>query len=164
MKKRHVAVAVAAMSAFALAPTSVLADQPPARRFLTVLNAAEEVPLCAPATNAARGLATFTVTDEAAGTVAYTVIANNLPGDITAAHIHLGARGVAGDVVQGLALTPGAENGVVGRGTFTNPTLVAAIRANPDNYYVNVHTGPLGVGCPAGVIRGQLDSHGPFNR
>ena len=104
-------------------------------------------------------MAEFHVSDAAAGTVDYTVVANNLPGDITAAHIHVAPTGVAGAIVQPLALEPGAENGVIGRGTFTNAALVAAIQAAPDNYYVNVHTNI----CPSGVIRGQLGDHGPLN-
>jgi hypothetical protein len=149
-------VTVAALLAGASVATSA---PPPARTFVAVMTSGQEVPHCDPATNAARGVAVFHVTDAAAGTVEYRVIANNLPGDLTAAHIHLAPRGVAGPIVQPLALTPGAENGVVGEGTFTNPTLVAAIQSSPDSYYVNVHTGV----CPSGVIRGQLGDHGPLN-
>ena len=105
-----------------------------------------------PATNAARGVATFHVIDAAAGVVRYKVVANNLPGDVIAAHIHIAPVGVPGDIVQPLPLTPGAENGVVGTGTFTNPTLLAAMQATPENYYVNVHS----TVCQPGVIRGQL--------
>jgi hypothetical protein len=108
-------------------------------------------------------LALFHVVNQATGEVEYQLIANNLPGDIVAAHIHVAPVGVAGPVLQPLALTPGAENGVIGRGSFTNPTLLAAIQATPANYYVNVHTAPAGVGCPSGVIRGQLDDRGPLN-
>jgi hypothetical protein len=142
--------------------TVALADQPSATTFVFVLSAAEEVPACVPATNAARGVATFHVTDAATGTVEYKVVANNLPGTVTAAHIHIGPPGVAvpGNIVQALeAVVPGPDNGVVGRGTFTNPTLVAQMLANPHNYYVNVHSNI----CPSGVIRGQLDDHGPLN-
>ena len=157
------AVVVAAGLALLTSPALAVADQPAAGTFLAVLSAEEEVPLCATATNAARGQALFHVVDEATGEVGYKLVANNLPGDIVAAHIHLAPLGVAGPVVQALALTPGAENGVIGRGSFTNPALVAAIRANPELYYVNVHTAPPGVGCPSGVIRGQLDDRGPLN-
>jgi hypothetical protein len=59
--------------------------------------------------------------------------------------------------------TPGEENGVVAEGSFSNPALVSAIRANPDGYYVNVHTGAP-TGCPPGVIRGQLGDRGPSNQ
>ena len=157
------AVAVAAGLVLLTSPAVAGADQPAARTFLAVLSAEEEVPLCATATNAARGQALFHVIDEATGEVRYKLVANNLPGDIVAAHIHLAPSGVAGPVVQPLALTAGAENGVIGQGSFTNPALLAAIRANPELYYVNVHTAPLGVGCPPGVIRGQLDDRGPLN-
>jgi hypothetical protein len=133
--------------------------QPPAKTFVAVLTAAQEVPPCAPATNAARGSFVARVTDEATGTVEWRLVANNLPGDVVAAHIHIAPKGVAGPVVQPTPPTPGAENGVIGTGTFSNPALVAALRANPDGYYVNVHTNV----CPDGAIRGQLGDHGPGN-
>ena len=161
MKRLYVALGVAAGAVLGLSPV-VSADQPPARTFVAVLSAAEEVPNCAAATHAARGVAVFHVVDEATGTVEYRLVANNLPGDIIAAHIHHQVAGVAGPVVQPLPPTPGAENGVIATGTFSNPALVAAIQAHPDEYYVNVHTGAP-EGCPMGVIRGQLDDRGPLN-
>ncbi len=54
-------------------------------------------------------------------------------------------------MLQPLTLT-GAEVGIVAEGTFTNPQLLAAILANPQLYYVNLHS----TTCPGGVIRGQL--------
>jgi hypothetical protein len=163
MNKLGAALGVVAASALAAAPIA-LAEKPPAKTFVVVLNAAEEVPPCEFATNASRGVAVLHVRDEASGTVEFKIVANNMPGDLLAAHIHIGPRGVAGPVVQALPPTPGAENGVIATGTFSNPALVTAIRANPENYYINVHTGPAGTGCPAGVIRGQLDDHGPANQ
>jgi Cu/Zn superoxide dismutase len=136
-----------------------LGAQPPTKTFVAVLKSDEEVPHCAAATNAASGTFVAHVVDEATGTVEWKLVANNLPGNIVAAHIHVAPKGVPGPVVQATPPTPGEENGVVGTGTFSNPGLVAAIRANPDNYYVNVHTD----GCPPGVIRGQLGDHAPSN-
>jgi hypothetical protein len=150
---------------FAVGPMALIATafafaaQPPADTFRAVLSAEEEVPLCAAATNGARGNFVAHVVDEATGTVEWKLVANNLPGDIIAAHIHIAPKGVAGPVVQPLPPTPGEENGVVGTGTFTNAALVAALRANPGNYYVNVHS----TVCPPGVIRGQFGDHGPNN-
>jgi hypothetical protein len=40
----------------------------------------------------------------------------------------------------------------VAEGTTTNPTIAAAILADPESYYGNVHT----TSCPTGTIRGQL--------
>jgi CHRD domain len=134
-----------------------LADAPAPTTFVAVLSADNEVPHCAAADNSARGVAIFHVIDQSAGTVEYKVVANNLPGDITAAHIHLAPAGVAGPVVQPLPPMPGAENGVIAEGTFTNPTLLAALQTNPQAYYVNVHS----TVCPSGVIRGQLGLQGP---
>jgi hypothetical protein len=141
------------------AATVALADPSAPTTFVAVLTAEDEVPLCAPAGNDARGVAVFHVLDEATGLVSYRLVANNIPGNTTAAHIHVAPKGTAGPVLQPLAFTPGGEQGVIGEGTFTNPVLLAAIRANPQNYYVNVHS----TVCGAGVIRGQLDEHGPAN-
>ena len=140
-----------------VAATVAFGAKPPAKSFVAVLTSGEEVPGCATATNASRGTFVAMVTDQTTGTVEWMLIANNLPGDIVAAHIHLAPKGVAGPVVQPLPTTPGAENGVIGTGTFSNPALVAAMQANPGAYYVNVHTNV----CPPGVIRGQLGDRGP---
>jgi hypothetical protein len=142
---------------FAAMGIAAAADSPAPSTFIAVLSADEEVPHCAAATNASRGVAIFQVTDEATGTVEWKLVANNLPGTPLAAHIHIAPKGTAGPVLQPLPPTPGEENGVIGQGSFTNPALLAAIRATPSNYYVNVHSNV----CPAGVIRGQLGDHGP---
>ena len=149
------AVALVAFTA-AMAPSAALAGRPP-KTFVAVLSAGEEVPPCPAAGNSSRGTAVFHVRDRAAGTVEYKLVANNIPGTTTQAHIHIAPRGVAGPIVQPLPFRPGEENGVIGRGTFTNPALVAALQANPRAYYVNVHS----TECPPGAIRGQLGEHGP---
>ena len=64
-------------------------------------------------------------------------------------HIHIGAEGIAGPVVQGLtAPTDGHSSGCV-----VNDALADALAADPGNYYVNVHNAEY----PAGAVRGQLD-------
>jgi hypothetical protein len=147
-----------------LAATAIAgAAEPAATTFVAVLTPEAEVPACTTATNAAGGVAVFHVVDEATGTVSYRIVTHNLPGTTFAAHIHVAPAGVAGPIVQPTPITPGADNGVIGEGTFSDPALLAAIRADPQNYYVNVHTSPPGVGCPSGAARGQLDEQGPSN-
>jgi hypothetical protein len=142
---------------FAAMGIAATADSPAPTTFVVVLNAEEEVPHCAAATNASRGHAIFHVTDEATSTVEWKLVANNLPGTPVAAHIHLAPKGKAGMVVQPLPPSPGEENGVIGTGTFSNPVVLAGLRAHPSSYYVNVHS----TVCPSGVIRGQFGDHGP---
>lgn len=157
MKKLFSAFAITAAALFVVAVAT--ASQPPATTFVAVLTPDEEVPPCTAATKAAGGMFVAQVTDEATGTVEWRLVANNLPGNIVAAHIHEAPKGTAGPVRQATPPTAGEENGVIGTGTFSNPTLLAAMRANPDNYYVNVHTDV----CPAGAARGQLGDAGPGN-
>ncbi len=67
----------------------------------------------------------------------------------TAAHIHVGAAGVAGGVVVPLsAPSSGEATGC----RSADPALIKAIRQNPGNYYVNVHNAAF----PPGALRGQL--------
>src|SRR5437868_3350259 len=68
---------------------------------------------------------------------------------IVAAHIHKGGRGVAGPVVVpfGKIFKP--------KGCATSTAaIVAAIKAHPSAYYVNVHNARY----PGGALRGQLRS------
>ena len=67
----------------------------------------------------------------------------------TAAHIHIGLAGIAGDVVVGLtAPTDGDSEGC----ETVSRSLADAIRKSPASYYVNVHNAIY----PAGALRGQL--------
>jgi hypothetical protein len=154
---RRLSVVLAGIAVSMLVVTVAIAAPAP-KTFVAVLNAADEVPQCAAAGNDARGVAIFHVVDQAAGTVRYKLIANNVPGTTVAAHIHIAPEGVAGPIVQGLFAGASTDNGVLAEGTFTNPTLVAALQANPQAYYVNVHSAPA---CGPGAIRGQLGTQGP---
>jgi hypothetical protein len=80
----------------------------------------------------------------------------------TAAHIHRGGPGVPGPIVVGLrvpvdSFASGCIKAQLSQ-TPENADMVltceelAAISANPDEYYANVHNGPF----PNGAVRGQL--------
>ena len=155
MRKVSPVLAVAAAALVVVAGVRAAAPEP--KTFVAVLSAEDEVPLCAEAGNSSRGVAVFHVLNEETGLVSYRLVANNLPGDTAAAHIHIAPPGVPGGIVQELAFPAGAESGVIGTGTFTNKTLLDAMQADPDAYYVNVHT----TVCQPGVIRGQIGEHGP---
>ena len=95
----------------------------------------------------------FVSVNEASGRITYHVVAFNLPGTITAAHIHGPINPLTGNgpVAVGLELT-GANSGVVASGTATDPADAKLIADNPENFYFNVHTSE----CSGGALRGSL--------
>lgn len=74
-----------------------------------------------------------------------------------AAHIHEGEAGVAGDIVVTLEASVEIDGTGIGLATGcvrNQPKpLLRAIKNNPDQYYVNVHTSDF----PGGAVRGQLE-------
>jgi CHRD domain len=121
------------------------------RPFSTTLTGAAEVP--GPGDPDASGTAFITL-NQGQGEVCFDLSWAGIDGTVTAAHIHIGSAVEAGDVVVGLftdvALsgTESASGCVAG----VSEELIKAIRQNPENYYVNVHSDVF----PAGAIRGQL--------
>ena len=75
---------------------------------------------------------------------------SNITLPATGAHIHRGTATEAGPIVVGLIPpdTTGRSSGCVSAA----PELIEAILSNPEQYYVNVHTGDY----PGGAVRGQL--------
>jgi CHRD domain-containing protein len=134
------------------------AEEPNLRTFVTQLSAENEVPGCqAGVDSGAAGVAVVQI-NESTGEITYRVVATNLPATIAGspgAHIHVqdpnSPTGLTGPIVLHFERT-GLDTGLVAAGTTTNPTLAAAILANPEDYYVNVHT----TACPPGTVRGQL--------
>ena len=104
------------------------------------MTGAEEVP--GPGDPDGKGTATVVV-DDAANPVCFELAYTGL-GKVTAAHIHTGAKGVAGPP----AVTLKGDKGCVN----ADPTTVKALRDDPGSHYVNVHTDEF----PKGAIRGQL--------
>jgi CHRD domain-containing protein len=82
--------------------------------------------------------------------ICYQLVAQDLSGPASAAHIHRGAAGVAGPVLIPLR-TPNADGKSSGCAKVKR-ALVKAILAQPSKFYVNVHTAEF----PAGAIRAQL--------
>ena len=69
-------------------------------------------------------------------------------GNPTAAHIHKGAKGVAGPVVIPFFGGTAKHKGCV----TASKSLVKSIQAHPGNYYVNIHNAKY----PGGALRAQL--------
>jgi hypothetical protein len=108
------------------------------------MDAAEEVPNPGPA--GAKGTAKLVV-DDAANTLCYELTWEGIE-DPTAAHVHTGAKGVAGPVAVDFKLKDNGPKACVP----ADPTVLGSIRDNPGGHYVNVHTADH----PRGAIRGQL--------
>jgi CHRD domain len=94
----------------------------------------------------AKGTATITL-DDAANTVCYQLTYSGISKP-TAAHIHAGAKGVAGPPVVTFDVQKTGDKGCVPSDAAT----IGKIRDNPDAYYVNIHTAEY----PKGAMRGQL--------
>jgi hypothetical protein len=95
------------------------------------------------------GKGTFTGTITG-GKLKFTLKFSNLTGPATAAHIHMGAKGVSGPVV--VPLCGPCKATVTGTATVSAAVLSAIKKGKT---YVNVHTAKY----PAGEIRGQLATH-----
>jgi CHRD domain len=120
------------------------------RPFSTALTGAAEVP--GPGDPDASGTASITL-NQGLGQVCFDLSWAGIDGTVTAAHIHVGSAVVAGPVVVPLfsgafAGTDSASDCVSG----ASEELIKAIRHDPANYYVNIHSDVF----PAGAIRGQL--------
>ena len=111
------------------------------------LSGAEEAP--DPGDTDGAGTATV-VLRSASSEVCWELTASNITLPAAAAHIHEGARGVAGPVVVPLSApdVTGAATGCV----TADGALMTRIMEAPANFYVNVHTSDF----PAGAVRGQL--------
>ena len=85
------------------------------------------------------------------GTISFEISVSNITLPAVGAHIHIAPTTEAGPVV--VPLTPPDASGFSSGTVSVDSDLIKAIRQNPENYYVNVHTLPL---YGAGAVRGQL--------
>ena len=114
--------------------------------FTANLTPAQEVP---PSGTSASGYARVDV-NEAAGTLTFTVVFNNLSSAQVASHIHAPAPiGTNAPVAINFGVVGGTSGTITGSAAIT-PTQIAQLRAHQG--YVNVHSVNFG----GGEIRGQL--------
>ena len=135
---------LALVAGLALAGCETVADA--VKQGMTAsMTGAQEVP--GPGDTDGSGTAEITIVD-ATDNVCFDLNVRNI-GPATAAHIHRGARGVAGPPVVTLeAPTDGGSEGCIS----APGALADEIEANPAAFYVNVHNAEF----PNGAVRGQL--------
>jgi CHRD domain len=153
---RRFAVFIAALAvALAVAvPATAGAAPAPAvnggRPLSTTLTGATEVP--GPGDSNASGQATVWL-NQGQGRVCFDLSWANVEGTVTMGHIHVGAAGASGGVV--VPLFSGSYAGTdsaSGCVQEVEPSLIKAIRMDPSDYYVNLHSTEF----PGGALRGQL--------
>jgi CHRD domain len=111
------------------------------------LTSGQEIPKQVVKNASAKGLFKGTLKGS---TLSWKLTYSHLTGPAMAAHIHMAAKGKAGNVVVPLCGgTPACKSGLTGKATLT-PALLSAFKKHL--LYVNVHTAKN----PNGEIRGQL--------
>lgn len=136
------------MPAPAQCPTTALSPTRPGGRPLTAtLTGAAEAP--GPGDTDGMGTATLRL-NPGQKKVCFVLTASKITLPAAAAHIHVGATGVPGDVVVPL-IAPDAT-GISGGCVSAPRATIKAILKGPSGYYVNIHTSDF----PDGAIRGQL--------
>ncbi len=116
--------------------------------YRSVLLGANEVP---PVTTPAQGGVSMTIitSGPGVGNFALTGQYQDLTSNATMAHIHVGAAGQNGTIIQNLTVTGGTAGTISGMGVLT-AAQITSLQAN--GLYVNLHTDNFG----GGEIRGQL--------
>jgi hypothetical protein len=117
------------------------------KRLQANMSGAQEVPATDPSQT---GTAKLRL-DRAKRKICFTIRVKNV-GDVVAAHIHKGRRGVAGDIVVPLIHTPASGTEFTGCEKKVARRIIRAILRHPRRYYVNVHSSTY----PGGAVRGQL--------
>jgi CHRD domain-containing protein len=152
MRSWHLMVGVIAVAGLALGLSGPVGAQGSGDRALfAVLTGAKEVDADGTrGTGDPNGRGSFSATLDRRE-LCYGIQVKNI-ADPVASHIHRGGRNQAGPVVQQLEQPDAGDPGASGACVRLSRSLARALRSNPGNYYVNVHTGDF----PNGAVRGQL--------
>jgi len=141
--KRSVVLSVLLVLAVVVGAVSANGGRP----LSAALSGANEVPPVSTGDPDGSGFARVTL-NQGQGEICFDISVSNI-GTITLAHIHRGAAGTNGPVVVDFnPVANGLNNCVSG----IDGDLIKAIRQNPEDYYVNVHTAEF----RGGAVRGQL--------
>jgi hypothetical protein len=144
MKKRIALMATGAVCALAV---TALAGAASTATWTAALTARQEVPKQEVKAPLAHGLFKGTLSGSK---LTWKLTYSRLTGPATAAHIHMGAKGAAGNVLVPLCGgTPACKSGLSGTATLTS-AMMSAFKKHL--LYVNVHTAKN----PNGEIRGQI--------
>jgi CHRD domain-containing protein len=135
------AIAVSALSLSALSTAATRTTV-----WTAALSSGQEVPAQVVKDAAAHGLFKGTLSGNK---LSWKLSFAKLTGSAIAAHIHMAAKGVSGNVVVPLCAGSACKSGLTGAATIS-PALMAAFKKH--DLYVNVHT----TKNPNGEIRGQL--------
>lgn len=136
-------------------PPTQVPTQPSNAPIQITLQGSQEVP---PVTTSGTGTFRATATTN---TLAYTLSASGLSSNVTAAHIHSGARGTNGPIVVNIITATTGTNSASRSAVVTQADLVGPMAGNMTAFmdalragtlYVNVHT----VTNPGGEVRGQF--------
>ena len=142
--KKHVAGITIAVAASLVVVALAFGASATTIRVGAKLNAKQEVPAQVVKDTKAKGVFAGTLIGRK---LTWKLTFSGLTGPATAAHIHMGAVGKAGNVV--IALCTPCKSGVHGKKTISRAVKKALLH---HKLYVNVHTAKN----PNGEIRGQL--------
>lgn len=95
--------------------------------------------------------------DPTNNSIMFDVAVSGITLPATGMHIHVGADGVAGDIVVPADKFPDASGMATTTVMSIDPTLIQNILANPAGYYFNVHNQEF----PGGALRGALKVYNP---
>jgi hypothetical protein len=143
---------VAAAAAVVVTAVALAAADAGKYTYKATMSAAQEVPKPTGARAGAGGVFSATATEHAkSSTLVWKLTFRKLSGAASAAHIHLGAKGKAGNVLVPLCAAPAkpCTSGMTGTVKIKKDVADALERGKA---YVNVHTAKN----PAGEIRGQV--------